>query len=813
MNARPPAYLMLQEINFRSPSDKKTNKKKKTKTTTSLSPGIVLNVKKYTEQFEQYRKNRELLIAERIKREAHLQVKVEVGLPQDRSVDEYIDWDNINFKPEQNGVETEDLLELWPSDGKGPISDTQYELYETREEQQPITPHKSVSAQVAEYTTRTIGPITERTLVEIAFDVKRDPRLRASIPDTAPLTVDHSEAVRHVPNPLKDTHWKAPIVKTSPRNTDSPKVLLPSQENIYSNSTGHSSKSTPADVIRNLPPLSVPICATAHQIAQCSEILTSHNGTRKILFEKMMNILNYPLDVCTTAVEMEKCSGKILFLRKLLELFSRNHMDVDIVIMVFDMSMESILCSYIRELGYLHQRISTVADNWRREYGLFVSSRSSTSNGRQALFSLKADLLIAFDVHIVPNDDVFSQIECPRKIWLTTLGSVEERMRKYMDGKRMEYGAWKELWSSDPQCEQILLEQNTWPSLSDPEHAITYAAATVGAWVKSGAKTDYVYQLEPQSYNVPITRTLVARPASAILLGKKRHAIPGSIDERPPRHTVEESHQLTGKRPQQSIPEDQYSMTEKRVKLGPDEPFSVDLSSEASFDTASPPAREQEITDSELMKQSPHRQPIHQAIHTTISAVNDSLPPPQPVKKPHVVPAFSNNLLSAEVRKLNYVGSNISPLNNEKMKELAGKHIKEALAIPLFPRQSTKRPRITADIKEMRRYRSPSVGPSSTSSDEEYFSASDSEISPSALSANENSSMPASKQGSTTPEQPGNINNDYWSHRMNTVLEAVKERYNKECDGVMERLRKTYEEEMAIISKKYQDEAMRALYP
>ncbi|KAF7722898.1 hypothetical protein EC973_002618 [Apophysomyces ossiformis] len=812
LNPKGVEFLCLQPLCSRPLSkqelkehiSKNQNQKLHQKSKQTAKRPIILNVNQYTDQFRKYQKKREISIRKLIKNrqnEAQSFGKERKEIRQDRWPAETIDWSNLDMECQQGGAELYELLQIRPSDRNFPAGPFRLDWVDPPEKPTSVLPTKPVTTQVVEYANRIWGPLTEKSLTELALGVKRDPRLRKPAMESAQNARSRQEASSRTPN-TADIHPDTTASSSILRNSRSPEIKSQSHENAHRNWSDLSNRPTP--MVINIPSWSIPICPTGYQVSECNELLGTYRGSLKILCEKMMDIFNSPLDTYAAPAMIEKYSGKFYFLRKLLESFGRNHMDMDIVIIVYEMNTETTLYSYFAEVGYLCQRISSVADNWRKEYGVFVSSRRRPTGGQQTNFSLKADLLIAFDSHILPNDIVFSQIQCSRKLWLTTLGSVEERLRKYVVSKSIEHRNWNKFWYSDATCGQILVEPNNWPTPSISDRIVKQAVDTVTSWIKSPEQTEHTYRFESQELDGTKGDGSYGKPASALLFGKKRHAYPSTVMEVPLPEKAETSKLPQNKRARVVSTEISCSTVEEDNDFSRnDELPGSDMDAQPIEDMTV--LQEQNVHATKENIQAMRNELIADHASEVIKPKeNESLPLPQAKNniEVSVPPAYSKDANTERISNKILSGPETSLRNENKRRNRARRRIKEAFKIPplIYPTASHSRA-CTENGNTTTNECSTTVN-KHLSSDEEFLSASDTETDLSQRADNP----------TITFTHFDSANNDDWSQQMQSTLDDLKERYSRECEIVMEKVRKKYEEEMDVIRKRYQVEALKAFY-
>ncbi|KAI7856173.1 hypothetical protein BDC45DRAFT_504511 [Circinella umbellata] len=261
----------------------------------------------------------------------------------------------------------------------------------------------------------------------------------------------------------------------------------------------------------------IPIMATAMQQKGCDTlrrtVQTRDSLRMKINFEDMIGLLNHPMVALRDGYEETEDdkwsgSGKTLFLKQFIEYTQDEQLSLKIAIITYDMDMETILYDCIKNnLNLPCVRIGSILfDAWEREYGVIFSTIKSNDAMHEARIP-NADLMIAFDIRLGPENTVFSKISNKRGpepvpiVWLYTLGTVEQRAIAYFEthGKQENRSWEKEFhwsennwWLEKQEYQNILFDENIW--FTNVEDSVTYEAVkTLTEWAKNNFSGSYTF--------------------------------------------------------------------------------------------------------------------------------------------------------------------------------------------------------------------------------------------------------------------------------------------------------------------------------
>ncbi|CDH49729.1 predicted protein [Lichtheimia corymbifera JMRC:FSU:9682] len=214
----------------------------------------------------------------------------------------------------------------------------------------------------------------------------------------------------------------------------------------------------------------------------------------KVDFTEIIARSNLPLeamvdDYDVTAADKWNGSGKTQFIRNFIDALNEAQMHMKLAIVTYDMNYESFFFNIVkRELGLPCERISSVLDEtWEREYGVLFPTSTAQSYGSN---QPTADLVIALDIRLRPNNPVFEKIEShsgndndrPPRLWLVTMGSAEMRAAQYMenDTDRPEWD--NEWWCDAPGYFDLVWKQNTWPTEEEAMTQRQHVVQSVMQW-------------------------------------------------------------------------------------------------------------------------------------------------------------------------------------------------------------------------------------------------------------------------------------------------------------------------------------------
>ncbi|KAG1179205.1 hypothetical protein G6F70_000292 [Rhizopus microsporus] len=271
----------------------------------------------------------------------------------------------------------------------------------------------------------------------------------------------------------------------------------------------------------------VPVFATPGQIEKVAEITESAKQNDRLIgtdFRKVIDYLNFTLTDYDASIEDAwSVSGKLIFIKDFLNNLADK--DMTIVILTKGLGEETSMYELIREcLKLACTRVGNVLDDdWNGEYGVFVKTRKSEEILRaseQQLFTHEADLIICLDILIEDNIESLSLInnknqkKRPYIVWLVTVGSLEERIFRLMDEKKITFS------QCNSQLSELSMVANNWPqgSLEDGMTRNMLAALNLTSWL-----VDYKGECEYQY------RSKIELPNSLLRTTPETSAVAGSV--------------------------------------------------------------------------------------------------------------------------------------------------------------------------------------------------------------------------------------------------------------------------------------------